>query len=146
MGARLVRRRWPSSPSAGLYVRPFSSRYFRAADARELLVQVQTSDDVPAIRDELVADRGAGSEVAGRRKQPLVLQVDSWGGTGWPWSWYLRDVPAGYYDMSRPDLVDPRAGRPRRRSEPRGDGTEAEGIRRAQVPAARVVGPGLGRG
>ena len=32
-------------------------------------------------------------------------RVDSWGGTGWPWSWYLRDVPAGYYDMSRPEQV-----------------------------------------
>ena len=28
--------------------------------------------------------------------------VDSWGGTGWPWSWYLRDVGSGYYDMSAP--------------------------------------------
>ena len=119
--------------------------YFHAADARELLVQVQTSDDVPAIRDELVRLEALAAKSPRWRKQPLVLQVDSWGGMGWPWSWYLRDVPAGYYDMSRPDLVDPRAGRPRRRSEPRGDGTEAEGIRRTQVPAARVVGSGLGR-
>ena len=32
----------------------FGLSYFRSADARELLVQVQTSDDVPGIRDELM--------------------------------------------------------------------------------------------
>jgi uncharacterized protein (TIGR03663 family) len=78
--------------------------YFRSADPRELLVQVQSADDVPVIRDELmrlrpiaerVSDGGAG------------IQVDSWGGTGWPWSWYLRDVPVAYHDMSVPDQVDP---------------------------------------
>jgi uncharacterized protein (TIGR03663 family) len=78
--------------------------YFRSADARELLVQVQTSDDVPVIRDELVRIQSVVTE---KTQQPLVLQVDSWGGTGWPWSWYLRDLPVGYYDMSDPDQVDP---------------------------------------
>ena len=81
--------------------------YFHAADARELLVQVQTSDDVPVIRDELLRIEALAAKEPEWRKQPLVLQVDSWGGTGWPWSWYLRDVLAGYYDMSRPDLVQP---------------------------------------
>ena len=68
-------------------------------------MQVQTSDDVPGIRDELVRIE-ALARVAARPAEPLGLQVDSWGGTGWPWSWYLRDLPAGYYDMSRP-AVDP---------------------------------------
>ena len=73
--------------------------YFRAADARELLVQVQTADDVPPVRDELVR---LESLVQQRTGKPLTLQVDSWGGTGWPWSWYLRDLPASYVDMSQP--------------------------------------------
>lgn len=76
--------------------------YFRSADARELLVQVQSSDDVPGIRDELVRIESLMTKKNG---EPLVLQVDSWGGTGWPWSWYLRDIPVGYYDMSRPEAV-----------------------------------------
>jgi len=33
------------------------------------------------------------------------MEVDSFGGTGWPWSWYLRDDPVSYPDMSRPDYV-----------------------------------------
>ena len=79
--------------------------YFRSADARELLVQVQSSDDVPVIRDELMRLRPIAEQVAGG--EGAVIQVDSWGGTGWPWSWYLRDVPVGYYDMSVPEQVEP---------------------------------------
>ncbi len=78
--------------------------YFRSADARELLVQVQSSDDVPVIRDELMRLRSVADTMS---DEPAVLQVDSWGGTGWPWSWYLRDVPVAYQDMSSPDQVDP---------------------------------------
>lgn len=80
----------------------FALSYFRAADARELLVQVQTSDDVPGIRDELVRLQEFGTRQSG---EDLVLVVDSWGGTGWPWSWYLRDLPVGYWDMSNPEQV-----------------------------------------
>jgi len=76
--------------------------YVRPADARELLVQVQNSDDVPAIRDELVRIQSLLTREAG---EPVVLTADSWGGTGWPWSWYLRDLPVGYYDMSSPEQV-----------------------------------------
>jgi predicted membrane-bound mannosyltransferase len=76
--------------------------YFRSTDARELLVQVQTSDDVPGVRDQLVRLQSAAPRAAG---DPLVLRVDRWGGTGWPWGWYLRDLPVGYYDMSDPDLT-----------------------------------------
>jgi uncharacterized protein (TIGR03663 family) len=76
--------------------------YFRSADPREHLVQVQTSDDVPGIRDDLLR---LESIVTQRTGKPLVLTVDRWGGTGWPWSWYLRSVPVGYYDMSDPQTV-----------------------------------------
>lgn len=76
--------------------------YFRSADPRELLVQVQTSSDVPLVRTELVRLDAALRRTTGR---PLYLVVDSWGGTGWPWSWYLRDHPVGYYDMSKPETV-----------------------------------------
>jgi uncharacterized protein (TIGR03663 family) len=82
----------------------FGAAFERQADPRELLVQVQSSDDVPRIRDEVVKLQRAASKAAG---EPVVLQVDSWGGTGWPWSWYLRDVPAGYYDMSTPAALPP---------------------------------------
>jgi uncharacterized protein (TIGR03663 family) len=76
--------------------------YFRSADARELLVQVQSSDDVPGVRDELVRIQSLLTRENG---EPSVFQVDSWGGTGWPWSWYLRDLPIGYYDMSNAEAV-----------------------------------------
>ena len=65
-------------------------------------MQVQTSDDLPGIRDELVRLQSAFTRETG---EPLGLTVDQWGGTGWPWSWYLRDLPAGYYDMSTPAAV-----------------------------------------
>jgi uncharacterized protein (TIGR03663 family) len=76
--------------------------YFRSADPRELLVQVQSSDDVPEIRDEFVRLQRLVTQAEG---SPAVFHVDSWGGTGWPWSWYLRDLPVGYYDMSSPEQV-----------------------------------------
>jgi len=75
--------------------------YVRPADARELLVQVQNATDVPTIRDEIMAL----AQQKATDGQPLSLQIDSWGGVGWPWSWYLRDVPAGYYDMSLASYV-----------------------------------------
>jgi uncharacterized protein (TIGR03663 family) len=80
----------------------FGLTYLRPADARELLVQVQTSDDVPGVRDRVLQLQAAGTQRDGK---PLVIHVDRWGGTGWPWGFYLRDVPAGYYDMSDPDQV-----------------------------------------
>ena len=55
-------------------------------------VQVQT------VRRRAAHPRRArcGSRRAWTREngEPFVPVVDSWGGTGWPWSWYLRDVPA----------------------------------------------------
>ena len=76
--------------------------YVRPANARELLVQVQNATDVPKIRDEILALEKQQKAEGG---EPLSLQIDSWGGVGWPWSWYFRDVPAGYYDMSLPSYV-----------------------------------------
>ena len=76
--------------------------YFRSADPAEFMVQVQSSDDVPKVRDEVFRLRSA---LAAETDEPVVVQVDSWGGTSWPWAWYLRDLPIGYYDMSQPDDV-----------------------------------------
>ena len=73
-----------------------------ASDPRELLVFTQTSDDVPAMRDEIITLSRRAPAALGR---PLTIEVDSWGGTGWPWGWYLRDVPAGYPDMSQAGFV-----------------------------------------
>jgi uncharacterized protein (TIGR03663 family) len=108
-----ARRRWPAALVLGIAALLFAgsaaigirTAYFRAADARELLVQVQTSDDVPKVRDRIVSLDAALRRSTGK---PLDLAVDSWGGTGWPWSWYLRDHGVGYYDMSSPESV-PRA-------------------------------------
>jgi uncharacterized protein (TIGR03663 family) len=80
----------------------FQLSYVRPADPRELLVFTQTSTDVPKVRDELLALERRSLEAHGR---PLSVEVDGWGGTGWPWGWYLRDVPAGYPDMSVPGYV-----------------------------------------
>jgi predicted membrane-bound mannosyltransferase len=76
--------------------------YVRPTDPGEFMVQVQSSSDVPKVRDEIVRLQ---SELASRSDDPVVFQVDNWGGTGWPWAWYLRDLPIGYYDMSAPDGV-----------------------------------------
>jgi uncharacterized protein (TIGR03663 family) len=105
-----ARRGWPARVALGATALAaaasvwfaFGAAFERQADPRELLVQVQSSDDVPRIRERVVDLQRAASQAAG---EPVVLQVDSWGGTGWPWSWYLRDVPAGYYDMSLPEQV-----------------------------------------
>jgi uncharacterized protein (TIGR03663 family) len=73
--------------------------FVRPADPRELLVSVQTSTDVPPVRDRLLDFERRAPAALGR---VLRLQVDSWGGTGWPWGWYLRDEAVDYADMSRP--------------------------------------------
>jgi uncharacterized protein (TIGR03663 family) len=66
--------------------------YVHPADPAELLVFTQTSPEVLPVRDEIVA--------AGDMNPPLSIHVDQWGGLGWPWGWYLRDVPVFYQDMS----------------------------------------------
>jgi uncharacterized protein (TIGR03663 family) len=76
--------------------------YIRPADPKELLVYTQTSTDVPKVESEIAAlERRAGETL----HRPLRLEVDGWGGVGWPWSWSLRDIPTAYPDMSKPDYV-----------------------------------------
>lgn len=55
------------------------------ADPRELLVTVQTSDDVPDIAARLRAGVSSG-DIDG-------ILVDDSGGGSWPWAWYLHQVP-----------------------------------------------------
>jgi uncharacterized protein (TIGR03663 family) len=54
------------------------------ADPRELLVTVQTSDDVPPVVDELVQ--------AHREGRIDTIAVDQTGGGAWPWAWYLHGL------------------------------------------------------
>jgi uncharacterized protein (TIGR03663 family) len=68
--------------------------YLRPADPGEMLVFTQTSEDVDDVRDQLVALASDG-----RRRR---VEVDSWGGATWPWSWYLRELDhVAYPDMSQ---------------------------------------------
>ena len=82
----------------------FGLSFERPADPRELLVYTQTSTDVPPVSDEILALE----RKMRRLGRPLSVEADGWGGTGWPWGWYLRDIPVGYPDMSAADFV-PRA-------------------------------------
>ena len=71
--------------------------YERPADPRELLVYVQTSDEVQDVRREIAAvDR----DLRRREGRGVRIAVDGWGGTTWPWAWYLRDHSVGYPDFS----------------------------------------------
>jgi uncharacterized protein (TIGR03663 family) len=75
--------------------------YGHPADPREMLVFTQTSVDAPRIRSRIFAlDRYMRSQ----RARPLRLEVDGWSGSGWPWGWYLRDLPVAYPDMSQTDF------------------------------------------
>ncbi|MEK6276024.1 MAG: flippase activity-associated protein Agl23 [Actinomycetota bacterium] len=70
--------------------------YVHPADPAEPLVFTQTSEQFAPIRDRL--DLLIRRVRAGGR-QPTIY-VDDWGGTGWPWNWYLRDSLVRYGDMS----------------------------------------------
>jgi uncharacterized protein (TIGR03663 family) len=75
--------------------------YAHPADPREMLVFTQTSVDVPHVRDRIFAlDRS----LLAHRGRHLRLEVDGWSGSGWPWGWYLRDLPVAYPDMSQPSF------------------------------------------
>jgi hypothetical protein len=76
--------------------------YVRPADPRELLVFVQTSTDVPPVRDEILALERRALRRVGHAPS---IEIDGWTGVGWPWGWYLRDIPVAYPDMSRPGYV-----------------------------------------
>ena len=71
--------------------------YLRPADSRELLVFVQTAQDVEGIRQQIVAlDR----RLLRSEHRHARIEVDDWGGAAWPWAWYLRDLPVDYADLS----------------------------------------------
>jgi uncharacterized protein (TIGR03663 family) len=72
----------------------FNVAYAHPADPAELLVFTQTSTEALPVRDEILSGDDS-----------VTTDVDSWGGTGWPWAWYLRDAPVGYPDMSDADYV-----------------------------------------
>ena len=77
--------------------------YRHPADPAELLVFTQTSTDVLPVRDWLLElDRN----VLRRTGEHPTIVVDGWGGTAWPWVWYLRDLPVAYPDLSAPVSPD----------------------------------------
>jgi hypothetical protein len=63
-----------------------SLNYRHPADPVELLVYVQTSQDVTHVRDVLVGLDGRLRAATGR---PLQLQIDQHFSMDWPWYWYL---------------------------------------------------------
>jgi uncharacterized protein (TIGR03663 family) len=71
--------------------------FVRPADPRELLVFVQSSQDITGVRGEIAALDRRTMRAEGRH---ALIEVDSWGGVSWPWAWYLRDLPADYVDLS----------------------------------------------
>lgn len=77
--------------------------YRHPADPAELLVFTQTSVDVPPVRDRIVELHRTAKTAGGGTPR---IAVDAWGGTGWPWAWYLRDLPVAYVDMSEPVSPD----------------------------------------
>jgi hypothetical protein len=72
--------------------------YNHPADPAEILVFTQTSPDAVDVRNQLLAiDR----RVAASTGHHLQLDVDAWGGTQFPWAWYLRDLSVNTFpDMS----------------------------------------------
>jgi uncharacterized protein (TIGR03663 family) len=66
-----------------------SLNYRHPADPEELLVYVQTSQDVTHVRDVLVGLDGRVRAATGR---PLQLQIDQHFSMDWPWYWYLRHL------------------------------------------------------
>ena len=89
------RRGWCSLVAAVAFVGSTAvavrAAYFRAADA----ARAARAGAVVGRRARDAVERSLRLDTADRRTtgKPLGLAVDSWGGTGWPWSWYLRDVP-----------------------------------------------------
>jgi uncharacterized protein (TIGR03663 family) len=80
-----------------LIVSTIGLAYFRQADPRELLVYVQTSDELREVRDEVME---LNDRVERERGDGLRVGIDSALGATWPWAWYARDLQATYVDMS----------------------------------------------
>jgi uncharacterized protein (TIGR03663 family) len=66
-----------------------SLNYRHPANPEELLVYVQTSQDVTHVRDVLV---GLDGRVRAATGLPLQLQIDQHFSMDWPWWWYLRHL------------------------------------------------------
>jgi uncharacterized protein (TIGR03663 family) len=71
--------------------------YVHPADPAELLVFTQTSIQSNAARKAILQ---ADHQALSAAHRHATIQVDSWDGTAWPWSFYLRDLPVQYVDMS----------------------------------------------
>ena len=70
------------------------------ADPREFLVATQSAEQVKDVRDDVVAV----AERAQREGREARIVVDSAQGATFPWAWYLRDLDAGYLDLTRAEL------------------------------------------
>ncbi len=69
------------------------------ADARELLVTVQTSTDVPAVVKRLHDGVEDGSIDS--------ILIDDSDGASWPWAWYLHDLDGVSYATVDPNSIPP---------------------------------------
>lgn len=83
-----------------------SLNYRHPADPEELLVYVQTSQDVTHVRDVLV---GLDDRSRAKTGRPLQLQIDEHFSMDWPWWWYLRHLRgAGAAQMDDARYVPPK--------------------------------------
>ena len=95
------RRRWYGAVGIGVAVLALAYSAWASylvnarheTDPRELLVSTQSSSEVKAVADEVLA-------LADRRPD-LRVTVDSAEGATFPWAWYFRDLDVGYIDLSR---------------------------------------------
>jgi uncharacterized protein (TIGR03663 family) len=74
----------------------------RPNDPRELMTVAPTTTAAPRIAADL-RRRDAAARAAGRPRP--TIEVDPNFGSTSPWSWYLRDLPAGYPDMAAETYV-----------------------------------------
>jgi uncharacterized protein (TIGR03663 family) len=75
----------------------------RGADPREMLVSTQSSTEVKAVADQvlaLAASRGPG-------KPPLTVTVDGGEGATFPYAWYFRHLQTGYIDLQPANAAPP---------------------------------------
>jgi uncharacterized protein (TIGR03663 family) len=77
--------------------------YVHPADPAELLVFTQTSIQSDAVREAILQ---ADQRTLTAAHRHATIQLDNWGGTAWPWAFYLRDLPVQYTNMSGPPMPD----------------------------------------
>lgn len=90
----------PYVAGAGLVLVVLGTNTARVAFAepsnpRQLLMAVQTSDQVPDVLRQLEA-----IEAAAPAGEAPVIVVDSSDSATWPWAWYLRDRAVAFVDLS----------------------------------------------